>query len=165
MSRPWKPEDWYEVHNEPYQKPHLAVNVKMPGSFWNTISKLDIPENDANTIFERICESFWNWELEFICESAGYAGAHGEGRSGGWCIPYVSKSGNSFTYPPFEDRDGFGDIHIPDREERNRFLKFYKLIQAYKESIPAQIKEIAQEILDYQQDQVSMRQDIAKEGL
>lgn len=90
-----------EWHGEMFEKPHLAVNVKVRSPFYKSSSlapyfiKLGWDKDEFETLventFEQVAQDFWEYTVQEIGKKYGFDEVFSEGRMGGWAAPTVKR--------------------------------------------------------------------------
>ncbi len=115
-----------------------AINVKV----YNLQTPEGISDSESERAWERTVERFW-YEATCAAHERGYSGVFAEGRSGGWCVPYLWSKGNPKHFPngPYSQGPDVGYPYYPDVEHdsavREKFRAFQREIRRLLSEVQA----------------------------
>jgi hypothetical protein len=118
---------------------HAAVNVKV----YNLNTPDGYTDSDRERAWDFTVEQFWD-DATRIAHKRGYTGVFAEGRSGGWCVPYLWSKGNPrhSYYGPYSQGPDVGHPVYPDVAtrggEREKFRAFERDIKRLLADVQAE---------------------------
>lgn len=119
---------------------HAAINVKV----YRRLDSADCyTDSDRERAWDMTVEQFWN-DATRAAHKRGYSGVFAEGRSGGWCVPYLWSKGSpkhfyngAYSQGPTVGYPVFPDV-AHDSAAREKFRAFEREIRRYLAEVQAE---------------------------